>query len=78
MRLTLVRHTSLQIAPGVCYGQTDVDVAATFMQEVAKTQSKLSGLSFDAVFSSPLQRCMKLAQSPTAHREAETAKAHRG
>lgn len=61
MRLTLVRHTSLQIAPGVCYGQTDVDVAATFMQEVAKTQSKLSGLSFDAVFSSPLQRCMKLA-----------------
>lgn len=67
MRLTLVRHTSLQIPAGVCYGQTDVDVAATFMQEVAQTQAKLSDLSFDAVFSSPLQRCMKLAHQLVPH-----------
>lgn len=70
MRLTLIRHTSLQIAPGVCYGQTDVDVAATFMQEVAQTQAKLSDLSFDAVFSSPLQRCMKLAHQLVPHTAA--------
>jgi alpha-ribazole phosphatase len=62
MRLTLVRHTSLQIAPGVCYGQTDVDVAASFMQEASLTKHKLNGAQFDAIFSSPLQRCVKLSQ----------------
>lgn len=62
MRLTLVRHTSLQIPPGVCYGQTDVDVAASFMQEASLTKHKLNGGQFDAVFSSPLQRCVKLSQ----------------
>ena len=62
MRLTLIRHTSLQIASGVCYGQTDVDVAASFMQEANLTKHKLNGGQFDAVFSSPLQRCVKLSQ----------------
>lgn len=63
MKLTLVRHTSLQIASGVCYGQSDVDVAVSFMQEVAATKGKLSELTVDAVFSSPLQRCLKLAHA---------------
>lgn len=62
MRLTLVRHTSLQIPSGVCYGQTDVDVAASFFQEASLTKHKLNGGQFDAVFSSPLQRCVKLSQ----------------
>jgi alpha-ribazole phosphatase len=63
LKLTLVRHTSLQIAPGICYGQTDVDVAASFMQEAAATRAKLQALNVDAVFSSPLQRCVKLAHA---------------
>lgn len=63
MKLTLVRHTSLQIPAGVCYGQADVDVAATFIQEAHLTRSKIEGLQFDAVFSSPLQRCAKLAET---------------
>lgn len=62
MKLTLIRHTSLQIPAGVCYGQTDVDVAATFIQEAEQTKAKLNGTVFDAVFASPLQRCIKLAQ----------------
>lgn len=66
MRLTLIRHTSLQIPAGICYGQTDVDVSASFFQEVAQTQAKLGDLSFDAVFSSPLQRCVKLAHALVA------------
>ncbi|MEZ0287668.1 MAG: alpha-ribazole phosphatase [Methylophilus sp.] len=61
MKLTLIRHTSLQVAEGVCYGQTDIDVAATFHDELAGLQSKLSGEQFDAVYASPLQRCSKLA-----------------
>lgn len=63
MKLTLIRHTSLQIAPGVCYGQTDVDVSVNFMQEVLITQKKLSTMPIDAVFCSPLQRCVKLAEA---------------
>ncbi len=67
MRLTLIRHTSLQINQGVCYGQTDVDVAASFAQEAIKTKTKLndilSNLQVDAVFTSPLQRCVKLAHA---------------
>ncbi|MDP3607610.1 MAG: alpha-ribazole phosphatase [Methylophilus sp.] len=66
MRLTLIRHTSLQIPTGVCYGQTDIDVAANFMQEATQTKDKLKHLQFDAVFSSPLQRCVKLAQALAA------------
>ena len=63
MKLTLIRHTSLQIAPGVCYGQTDVDVSVNFMQEVTATKKKLSDSTIDAVFCSPLQRCVKLANA---------------
>jgi alpha-ribazole phosphatase len=63
LKLTLIRHTSLQIAPGVCYGQTDVDVSVNFMQEVLITQKKLSNMPIDAVFCSPLQRCVKLAEA---------------
>lgn len=63
MKLTLVRHTSLQIASGVCYGQSDVDVAISFMQELAATKAKLSDIKVDVVFSSPLQRCVKLASA---------------
>lgn len=62
MRITLVRHTRLAIAPGVCYGQTDVDVADSFVKEVKLTKQKLPD-DVDAVFSSPLQRCVKLANA---------------
>jgi alpha-ribazole phosphatase len=67
MRLTLIRHTSLQVGQGICYGQTDVDVAESFVQEVIKTKAKLNdilnNLQVDAVFTSPLQRCVKLAHA---------------
>jgi alpha-ribazole phosphatase len=62
LKLTLIRHTSLAIAPGVCYGQTDVDVAASFEHEAGRTKLKLPD-KIDAAFSSPLQRCVKLANA---------------
>ncbi len=61
MKLTLVRHTSLQIAPGICYGQSDIDVSASFWDEANQLKTKLGGTQFDAVYASPLQRCVKLA-----------------
>lgn len=63
MKLTLIRHTRLQVPDGVCYGHSDIDVSASFMDELERLQTKLSGEQFDAVYASPLQRCSKLAHA---------------
>ncbi|PKO45232.1 MAG: alpha-ribazole phosphatase [Betaproteobacteria bacterium HGW-Betaproteobacteria-22] len=63
MNLHLIRHTSLDIAAGICYGQSDVDVSSNFELERATLAAKLSDIRFDAVYASPLQRCIKLAQA---------------
>jgi len=67
MELYLVRHTTPDVLPGTCYGQTDLDVAASFGQELTAVQAKLMHLPQAVVYSSPLQRCLKLA---TASAEA--------
>lgn len=59
--MLLVRHTSVDIRGGTCYGQLDVDVASSFEKEKQMIENDLAGKSFDAVYSSPLQRCAKLA-----------------
>ena len=61
MIVTLIRHTSVAVAPGICYGQSDVDVAASFATEADAVRRKLAGRRFDRVYASPLQRCRKLA-----------------
>jgi alpha-ribazole phosphatase len=63
LKLTLIRHTSLQIAPGICYGQADIDVAHQFFDEANTLKTKLANMQFDAVYASPLQRCVKLASA---------------
>jgi alpha-ribazole phosphatase len=62
VKITFIRHTSVDVETGICYGQSDVDVSAGFENEAAIVKSKLDPMHFDAVFSSPLQRCVKLAQ----------------
>lgn len=61
MIITLVRHTTLEIATGICYGQSDIDVSSNFSNEQAVLSQKLKSYAFDAVYTSPLQRCHKLA-----------------
>ena len=63
MYLYLVRHTTPAVAPGMCYGQTDLDVASSFAEELKTLQIKLAHLSNAAIYSSPLQRCKKLADA---------------
>lgn len=62
MELVLIRHTSVNVEPGICYGQSDVPVRGSFPQEAAAVKEKLAGMDFDAVYSSPLSRCVKLAR----------------
>ena len=74
MKLTLIRHTSLQIEPGICYGQSDIDVGASFANEVANTQKKLAEMTFDAIYTSPLQRCVKLTEALNLGEHTEDAR----
>lgn len=62
MKLTFIRHTAPDVPKGVCYGQTDVPLASTFEDEARAVAEKLSGYRFDAVFCSPLSRCVRLAE----------------
>ena len=62
MEIYLIRHTTPNIAKGICYGQTDLDVTDTFEQEVAYTKKHLPE-NIQTVYSSPLLRCTKLAQA---------------
>lgn len=62
MRVTLVRHTSVDVPAGVCYGQTDVALSATFADEANVVKQKLLQINADIVFSSPLSRCVWLAE----------------
>ena len=62
MEIVLIRHTSVDVPKGTCYGQTDVPVRDTFEQEAELTRQSLEPLlPFDKVFSSPLTRARKLA-----------------
>jgi alpha-ribazole phosphatase len=62
MTLYLVRHPQPDVAPGLCYGASDVPVHET---ELARVHAALAarGLPGDLpVYASPLQRCALLAE----------------
>ena len=62
MQVVLIRHTSVAVPRGTCYGQTDVPVSDTLEQEAEQTLRILQQfMPFDAVYSSPLTRARKLA-----------------
>lgn len=61
MEIYLVRHTTPGVDKGVCYGQADLDVTESFLSEAAIIQQHLPA-RVTAVYSSPLQRCKKLAE----------------
>lgn len=63
MKIHLLRHTRPDIPEGTCYGQSDVDVLPSFQEEKEKVIQNLEGINFDLVYSSPLQRCLKLART---------------
>ncbi len=62
MNLYLIRHTRVDVKPGVCYGQSDVKLSETFLTEAETVKKNITGISFDKVYSSPLSRCKKLSK----------------
>ncbi len=62
-KIYFIRHPKTVVGQSVCYGITDYDVAADVMHETAtKVSAKLADINFDCCYSSPLQRCTKLAK----------------
>ena len=62
MEIYLIRHTSVSVEAGICYGQSDVPVAESFAAEAAQVRAKLPPQPL-VVHSSPLSRCRLLAES---------------
>jgi len=57
----LIRHTTPKVEKGICYGQTDLDVADTFFSEAERIKNIIP-FYFDRIYSSPLKRCYKLGK----------------
>jgi alpha-ribazole phosphatase len=64
MDIYLIRHTRTAAETGLCYGRTDVALAPDFSEDFTALRQKLPALLEGcAVFSSPLRRCMRLAET---------------
>ncbi len=81
MEIYLIRHTSVNVPKGTCYGFTDVALKPSFRQEATATRLRLRGLTFDRIYTSPLSRAAKLAAYcgfPQAVRDARLKEMNMG
>ena len=62
MKLWLVRHAAVRLAPGICYGSTDAEADLAGTQATARALAAQLPMQL-VVRSSPLQRCEQLTQS---------------
>lgn len=60
MEVYVIRHTPVSAGKDICYGQSDVALADTFLEDVQQFKNTLP-TDFDAVYCSTLQRCKDLA-----------------
>lgn len=60
MEIFLVRHTETVSPKGICYGQADVDIKDPYLDIFEEIKSQLPTDAI--VYSSPLQRCKKMAE----------------
>jgi len=62
MEVIFIRHTSVDVPPGTCYGQTDVPLKTSFEEEAALSKAALEAYGpVDHAYTSPLSRCTRLA-----------------
>ncbi|MGF1462692.1 MAG: alpha-ribazole phosphatase [Maricaulaceae bacterium] len=60
MGVILLRHTRPEVAPGLCYGQTDLPLADSFETELDALWPLIPPI--DRILTSPLVRCQHLAE----------------
>jgi alpha-ribazole phosphatase len=61
MEIVLIRHTAAAVKAGTCYGHLDLPLAPGFANDIATALVAIARA--DAIFSSPSQRCVALAES---------------
>ena len=60
MEVYIIRHTPVAVGKDTCYGQSDVSLSETFIQDLAYYKKELP-TDFDVVYCSPSKRCKELA-----------------
>jgi len=71
MEIILIRHTSVDVPQGTCYGQTDVPLKDSFEEEASAARAALETYGpVDHAYTSPLSRCTRLAEF-CGHADAE-------
>lgn len=75
MALILLRHTRPAVAEGTCYGVTDLDLAPEFAEDSRKIAAELPEIA--RIISSPLSRCLRLAEVIGAARGLPVARDQR-
>lgn len=61
MDVYLIRHTEVAVGRSVAYGQSDVDLADNYAEQLDRLRTNLPD-DPSAIFSSPLTRCRRLAE----------------
>jgi alpha-ribazole phosphatase len=77
MKLILVRHPQPLVAPGVCYGSTDLPIAPGQLEQTLTTLHLPQDVP---IYSSPLRRCAELAErlTPAPHYDSRLVEMHFG
>ena len=67
--MIFLRHPTPDIAQGICYGQTDMDIADIGHQQIR--QALVDTPSFERIIASPALRCRKLAEQLARRQQVE-------
>jgi alpha-ribazole phosphatase len=65
MRVALIRHPPVRIAPGVCYGRLDVKLDGDAARHVGQIRDALADFTAGVVYTSPSSRCRMVAETLT-------------
>lgn len=74
MEIFLIRHTSVAVPKGICYGKSDVALSETASEEIGNTVQRLSkhcDFTKAQIWSSPAQRCVQLTENITKNFQTE-------
>lgn len=63
MQIIAIRHTKVDIAENICYGQSDVPLCNTFSKELENVQGLLKQFKISRFYSSPSTRCINLSKA---------------
>ncbi|GAA3598665.1 alpha-ribazole phosphatase [Flavivirga amylovorans] len=67
MEIYIIRHTTPNIEKGICYGQSDLDLADSFPEELKTIKQQIPDSKAYHIKSSPLKRCALLANHLGSH-----------